>query len=112
MRKAYTAPYDTPANRIATLRFVQDIPLSPRDPGHAIVRETADRLHLFQDKPALICWGEKDFVFDAPFLREWERFLPQAEVVRFPDCGHYVLEDASDEILPRVRQFLSANPLG
>lgn len=111
VRRAYTAPYDTPENRIATLRFVQDIPLSPRDPGHAIVRETAERLHLFHDTPALICWGEKDFVFDAPFLREWERHLPHAEIERFPDCGHYVLEDASDEILPRVRRFLTEHPL-
>src|SRR5438128_2566761 len=31
VRAAYVAPYDTPAHRIATLRFVQDIPLSNAD---------------------------------------------------------------------------------
>ena len=33
LRRAYVAPYDTPDNRVATLRFVQDIPLDPEDPG-------------------------------------------------------------------------------
>jgi haloalkane dehalogenase len=32
---------------------------------------------------------------------------PDAEVHRFPDCGHYILEDASEEILPLIRRFLA-----
>ena len=106
VREAYCAPYDSPANRIATLRFVQDIPLSPADPGYAIVEETAARLPLFHETPTRIFWGERDFVFDEPFLREWERRMPQAEITRFADCGHYVLEDAAEEIVPAVRAFL------
>jgi len=106
VRRAYTAPYDSPSNRIATLRFVQDIPLRPTDPGYDIVAHTAEQLHHFEDTPALVLWGEKDFVFDAPFLREWERHLPRAAVHRFADCGHYVLEDATDEIVAEVKRFL------
>ena len=111
VRRAYTAPYDSWDNRIATLRFVQDIPLAPGDRGYDIVAGTAKELHRFVDNPAIIFWGDKDFVFDAPFLREWRRHLPNAEVVRFADCGHYVLEDAADEIIPRVERFLSEHPL-
>jgi cis-3-alkyl-4-acyloxetan-2-one decarboxylase len=106
VRAAYTAPYDTPANRVATLRFVQDIPLSPAHPSYALVEETAAGLERLRDVPTRIYWGERDFVFDAPFLEEWRRRLPHAEVRRFPDCGHYVLEDASDEIVPDVVRFL------
>ena len=36
------APYNSPANRIATLRFVQDIPLAPGDPSLCI-GETGNR---------------------------------------------------------------------
>jgi haloalkane dehalogenase len=35
VRRGYLAPYDSFANRIATLRFVQDIPLSPAHPSWA-----------------------------------------------------------------------------
>lgn len=111
VRRAYTAPYDSPANRIATLRFVQDIPLGEGDPGYAIVERTERVLHRFAHLPAIMFWGEEDFIFDEPFLRRWQHHLPNAEVVRFPDCGHYVLEDASDEIVPRVRRFLRDNPV-
>ena len=35
--KGLLAPYNCPRHRLATLRFVQDIPLSPGDPGFDIV---------------------------------------------------------------------------
>jgi len=108
VRSAYTAPYDSWDNRIATLRFVQDIPLAPEDDGYAIVADTAAELHHFRDTPTMVFWGEKDFVFDDAFLREWERHLPEADVRRFSDCGHYVLEDAGDEIVPEVQRFFGA----
>jgi haloalkane dehalogenase len=111
VRRAYVAPYSSYADRIATLRFVQDIPLRDGDPGYSIVSYTQERLPLFAHLPALICWGDRDFVFDHAFLREWRKYLPDAKVVRFPDCGHYVLEDATDEIVDLVRQLLREHPL-
>ncbi|WP_435007873.1 alpha/beta fold hydrolase [Tundrisphaera lichenicola] len=111
LREAYVAPYDSWANRIATLRFVQDIPLSPNDQGYDIVAGTADRLGEFAETPMMIAWGLKDFVFDRHFLDEWTRRFPEAEVHRFEDCGHYILEDAGDQIIPLIRAFLAANPV-
>jgi haloalkane dehalogenase len=108
VRAAYVAPYDTPAHRIATLRFVQDIPLAAGDRGYDLVATTAAALAQLADRPALICWGGRDFVFDATFLREWKRHLPRARVHEFPDAGHYVLEDAREEIVHLVREFLDA----
>ena len=107
VRDAYCAPYDSWADRIATLRFVQDIPLRPGEPGYDIVSDTAARLEVFRDRPVLVCWGDKDFVFDHHFLAEWQRIFPEADVHRFPDCGHYILEDASEEIIPLIRSFLA-----
>jgi pimeloyl-ACP methyl ester carboxylesterase len=107
VRRAYVAPYDTPANRLATLRFVQDIPLGPGDRGYDLVRETGTRLHVLEDKPALVCWGLRDFVFDETFLREFRRALPRAEVHAWEDAGHYVLEDARERIVPLVQRFLA-----
>lgn len=104
--QAYAAPYEAPNRRIATLRFVQDIPLRPSDSGYDIISSVASRLDQFSSTPALICWGMKDFIFDRHFLAEWEGYWPHAEVHRFEDCGHYILEDAFEEILPLVRSHL------
>lgn len=112
IRKAYTGPYDCWDNRIATLRFVQDIPLGDQDPGYKIVQDTEARLADFAGKPCLLAWGEKDFVFDLHFLNQWKRIFPDAEVLSYPDCGHYIFEDAGQPLTQAVRDFLDSNERG
>ena len=106
VRAAYLRPYDTWAHRLAVLRFVADIPLGPRDPSHGTLRAVEDRLETLAQKPMLICWGLRDFVFGESFLREWLRRFPRAEVHRFDDAGHYLLEDAGEEVGELVSRFL------
>jgi pimeloyl-ACP methyl ester carboxylesterase len=108
LREAYCAPYHDWASRIAILRFVQDIPLGPADPSYALVEQVARSLPLFRHTPALICWGDRDFVFTPEVLERWQREWPQAHIHRFADCGHYLLEDAGDEVQALVRGFLQA----
>ena len=107
VRDAYCAPYDSPDNRLATLRFVQDIPLSPGDPSYEAVTEIEKGLPLFEKTPILLLWGEKDFVFKPKVLEIFERIWPHAESHRFAKAGHYVLDDAAEEIPPLVLDFLA-----
>lgn len=111
IRTGYLAPYNRPANRIATLKFVQDIPLVESDPSYATVARVQANLHRLSEKPMLVCWGGRDFVFDRDYLTEWRRRFPHAQTHLFDDAGHYVLEDASDRIIPLVRSFLQKNPV-
>jgi haloalkane dehalogenase len=111
VRDAYCAPYDSPEHRIATLRFVQDIPLQPGDPAYDTVSEVAAGLDRFRGIPIQLLWGERDFVFKPDVLTIFEEIWPHAAVHRFRDAGHYVLEDAVDEILPLVRDFLARHPV-
>ena len=92
-------------------RFVEDIPLAPGDRSYPIVKEVSDKLEQFRKVPMLICWGRKDFVFDDAFLAEWRRRLPDADVHVFEDAGHYVLEDAHEEIVALMKGFLQKHPL-
>ncbi|GIU23512.1 alpha/beta hydrolase [Shewanella colwelliana] len=106
VRKAYVAPFNSWANRISTLRFVQDIPLKPGDRNYQLVSDIADSLAQFKNVPMMICWGLQDFVFDKHFLDEWKLRFPQAQVHEFADCGHYILEDASEEVVSHIKQFM------
>jgi len=110
-RRGLVGPYDSWASRIAVHRFVQDIPLREGDPAWATVQGVSERLSQWNEKPVLVCWGAKDFVFDDSFLAEWRRRLPKAEVHYFPDAGHYVLEDAHERIVPLVRDFFRRHPV-
>jgi pimeloyl-ACP methyl ester carboxylesterase len=111
VREMLLKPYDTPEHRIAVLKFVQTIPLRESDPGYEIARSTAAALENFRAVPTLLLWGMKDFVFDRHFLEEWKRYFPHAQTKTWPDCGHYLLEDAADEVIVRVREFLTKHQL-
>ncbi len=106
VRGAFLAPYDTPDNRLSTLRFVQDIPLGPGDRAWDLVERSGRELAQFGDRPMFIGWGLRDFVFDKAFLDEWRRRFPGAEAHEYAQAGHYVLEDAHEQLVPAVRAFL------
>jgi haloalkane dehalogenase len=111
VKRALLAPYDSWANRIATVRFVQDIPLGPEDRAWDLVEAAGKRLHEFADRPTFIGWGLKDFVFDRHFLEGFQAALPKASAQIYEDAGHYVLEDKHALLVPRIRDFLDRNLL-
>ena len=107
LRRAYRMPYNSWRNRIATLRFVQDIPLATGDRAYDLVSSVEAGLDRFSDLPMAIFWGERDFVFDGLFLSEWERRFPKAEIHRYHDGGHYILEDEKEDVIPLITRFLT-----
>ncbi len=106
----YLEPYDSWRNRIALQRFVEDIPLRRSDRAWCLLNETAGKLEELRSVPMLICWGMQDFVFDVHFLDEFARRFPDAQIHRFDDAGHYILEDARDEVIPLISTFLAEHP--
>lgn len=105
-KRAYLFPYDSWANRVAVHRFVTDIPMEKNHPTRATLKEIEDNLALLADRPKLILWGGRDFCFSDHFLGQWQRIYPRAAVHRFPNAGHYVLEDTGTEARERAAQFL------
>jgi haloalkane dehalogenase len=105
-RSGYLAPYDSWAHRVAVHRFVQDIPMDSSHPSWGTLHTIADGLATLRDRPMKLLWGEKDWCFTPAFREEWERRFPEAVSHRFTEAGHYVIEDAIDEILPIFRDFV------
>ncbi|MDA3786449.1 MAG: alpha/beta fold hydrolase [Deltaproteobacteria bacterium] len=100
-------PYDSWAHRIATHAFVQDIPLKKTHRSWQELARIDERLALLAAKPMLICWGGRDFCFNDHFYQEWQRRFPGAESHYFPEAGHYILEDAFDQVAPLVEDFFA-----
>ncbi len=104
--RGLTAPYRGGSHRrLATLRFVQDIPLTESDPAWAVLAETERLLPALAAKPKFFGWGAKDFVFNDEVLDKWKEIFPDPRVAYFEDAGHYVLEDAGDRLIPMIREF-------
>ena len=115
VRAGYLAPYDSWGHRIAVHRFVQDIPLRPSHPSYARLTRIEAGLQQFDRHPVLLPWGEQDWCFTPEFRLEFEQRFPQAESFPVADAGHYLFEDAPEQVLDRLRLFLqttSADSVG
>lgn len=111
VRAGYLRPYGNWEERIAILRFVQDIPLDARHPSYQTLLDLENALPTLRSRPMLFIWGEQDWCFTPAFLDEFLERFPEAESLRFADAGHYVFEDAHERIVPRIQEFLQAHPL-
>ena len=107
VKAGYLYPYDSPQHRIAVDRFVRDIPMEPSHPSYEVLKNIQEHLWLLEGKPCLLAWGMRDFCFTPEFLSVWQQYFPKAESYQFQNAGHYVLEDAKEEILPLIRQFIA-----
>ncbi len=106
VRAGLLAPYDCWRNRAAVYQFVADIPLNERHPSYATLEKVEAGLAQFRNHPVCLIWGMRDWCFTPHFLDRFIEFFPQAEVHRLADAGHYVVEDAHEQILPLVEEFL------
>lgn len=107
VKEGFLLPYDNWKNRIATLRFVQDIPLTPNEKSYPTLEEIDNNLKKLKSKKMLILWGGKDWCFNDFFYSEWRDRFPSAEAEYYQDGGHYILEDEHEKIIPRVAEFLN-----
>lgn len=106
VRAGYLAPYKSWRSRVANLRFVQDIPMNESHPSWPTLVQVERGLQSLRRKPMLLCWGGKDYVFTKEFLQEWVRRFPHAWERWFPEAGHFVTEDAHEEIARAMGEFL------
>jgi cis-3-alkyl-4-acyloxetan-2-one decarboxylase len=100
------APYSNWHDRIGIARFVQDIPSNSTDPTWKLLAETEQRLIQFRDRPARLIWGMQDWCFRPECLKRFQQILPQAKVTAMSDVGHYVMEEAADEVFAELRALV------
>ncbi len=101
------APYDSWAHRIAIDRFVYDIPFTKRHWTWDVLEQIEDGLKTLASRPTLMVWGMKDWCFRPECLDRLLTHLPKAEVKKLDAAGHYVIEDAPEEVLATVGDFLA-----
>jgi haloalkane dehalogenase len=109
VRAGLTAPYDSWDHRVGIHGFLRDIPLSPDHPTWRELCELQSRLDQFRQYPVQLVWGMRDWCFTEECLVELTRLFPQAEVHRIDAAGHWVMEDAADELLEVVDRFLATS---
>ncbi len=106
-KRGYLFPYSSWADRVAVNAFVRDIPMDTAHPSYPTLSAVEAGLEGLHRKDARIIWGGRDFCFNDHFLERWRVIIPGASVHRIADAGHYVLDDAREEVVPRITAFLA-----
>jgi len=106
VKKGFLAPYGNWHDRIATHRFVKDIPMEQSHISWSTLVQVEEGLAHFKDTPMFILWGGKDFCFNDYYFNQWRKRFPKAAYKYFDDAGHYLLEDKHGEIEPLIAEFL------
>jgi pimeloyl-ACP methyl ester carboxylesterase len=108
VKRGFLFPYDSWANRIATHRFVQDIPRRLGAPNDVALAKIEDALPLLRNHPVKIIWGGEDFCFNRHYFDRWQELLPNAGAEYLAEAGHYLLEDAQQTVVSGLdRHILS-----
>lgn len=100
------APYDTPANRVGIDAFVRDIPLSDRHRTYRVLKDLERDLPKLSHLPIQLVWGMKDWCFRPECLRRFQGVWPQAISNELVDVGHYVMEEAPQDVVKVLGKLL------
>ncbi len=100
------APYNNWRNRVAVNGFVKDIPFSKRHRSRQDLQNVQAGLVKLAEKPTQLIWGMKDWCFNATCLAKFKEHFPASASLEIDDAGHYVLEDAREEVVASVQSFL------
>jgi haloalkane dehalogenase len=105
---AYDAPFPTPESKAGALAFPEQVPAEPDHPNTAPMLAIREQLKRWE-KPALVIFGDSDPIFAPGVAERIAALIPgalPAETV--PNAGHFVQEDAGEELAARIVEFLRA----
>jgi haloalkane dehalogenase len=99
---AYRGPFPTPDLRLPMHVLPREILKS-----RPFLAEIEQALSKLRDRPALLVWPTKDFAFREPERKRWEAVFPDHRTVILQGAGHYIQEDAPEEIVSAIRSWSS-----
>jgi haloalkane dehalogenase len=105
VKKGFLYPYQNYNDRIATARFVRDIPMDKEHTSYETLLNIQNNLKEIHS-PILLLWGEKDFCFTMNFYKRWKGYFPNAKGISYPSAGHYLLEDEFNLVNKEITSFM------
>ncbi|NOY75152.1 MAG: alpha/beta fold hydrolase [Kiritimatiellaeota bacterium] len=109
VRNAYLLPFKKRKSRLSIAKFVEDIPISPQHASIDVLLGIEHGLWMLKNNPVAIIWGMRDWCFTPHFLERWIDVFPHAEVLELENAGHWLFEDAPEDIIPFVRHFIESD---
>lgn len=106
VKRGFLFPYDSWASRIATHRFVVDIPSGHGTPADHALAAIESQLTVLKNHEVSIIWGAEDFCFNLHYFERWRKLLPNAVAHQLDGVGHYLIEDAGSKVIALISSQL------
>lgn len=106
VKRGFLFPYDSWAHRIATHRFVVDIPSGQGTASDAALAAVESCLPTLRERSVAIVWGGDDFCFNDHYFRRWQQLLPNATATYLQGTGHYLIEDARSGVISAIERHI------
>jgi haloalkane dehalogenase len=105
---AYRAPFPSVEYQAGALAFPRLVPTRPDHPGAYDNRVAIERLRQL-DLPVLLPWGDADPVLGHLEPRLRAIFRNVAPPLRIAGAGHFIQDDAGEEVAGHIRAWLEAS---
>jgi haloalkane dehalogenase len=104
---AYEVPFPTPESKAGVLAFPEQVPTEPEHPNTAPLLAIREALRSWE-KPSLVLFGDSDPIFGPEVADAIARWIPGAQPAELVEgAGHFVQEDAGEEVALRIVEFLA-----
>jgi Predicted hydrolases or acyltransferases (alpha/beta hydrolase superfamily) len=102
IRQHYEYPFHSKMYRSATLAYAREL-LNAGDWWE----QQWNQINQLDQKPFLIFWGMKDKFIRTQELERWKNRLKNYKLITLPQVGHFVHEEAPDQMIQELQSFLS-----
>ena len=109
LMQAYRAPFPDYNSRIPTMA-IQDVPIDEGHPSFKTMQHVHEQLGNL-NVPTLLIWGRNDNLFSPDFAPDvWKQIYPHAELTLVDRAGHFIQEDAPEDVVRILLDFLIRHP--
>jgi len=106
---AYDAPFPTPESKTGVLMFPEQVPTEPDHPSAQTMLEVREQLRSW-DRPALVFFGDSDPIFSPRVAERLAELISGAELQPpVAGAGHFLQEDAGEEVGQRIAAWLQTS---
>ena len=95
---AYDAPFTGVASKAGARRFPFCIPFGEPEAGNASDQQRCFEALLRYERPLHFAFGDADEVFTWSWAERWHSLAPGSTLDRIAGAGHFVQEDAPDDL--------------
>jgi len=107
VKAQYMAPHPDAASRGGVASFPKLVPASPNHVNYDYITKIGETLKSW-DLPVLVMFSDKDIAFKLADGERITKMVPNGRFKKIRDAGHFLQEDAGEELAENMVEFLAS----